>query len=130
MTKLKTQIICGLVFCILSTSCVKKYKFTSTVCDEKLFVENFNVNPFGLDVSYLTDSVSFRKYIGDWDEEHESYRFYCEGDSIYIMKTVRGNRWAKWDTAADGTMTVISNLDTIQNLTFSISQLKKLDNFK
>ena len=131
MAQFKAQIISGLLFGIIAlTSCVKKYKFTSAICDKKLYVEVFNVNPFGVDADYLTDSVTFRKYIGDWDEKHETYRYYCEGDSIHIMKTVSGNRWAKWDTAANVTMTVISNLDIIQTLTFSISQLQKEGNLK
>jgi hypothetical protein len=127
---LKTEIISALLFCIVLTSCVKKYKFTSKVCDKILFVENFNVNPFGVAASYLTDSVNFRKYIRRWDEDHETYRFYCKDDNVLIMKTVEGNRWAQWDTAANGMISLKSNLDTIQNLTFSISQLKKLDNIK
>lgn len=129
MKKSRIKIAYGLLLCITLTSCIKKYKFTAKVCDTKLFVEVFNINTFGVDADYLTDSVSFRKYIGDFDNEHENYSYGCKGDSVYIMKTVSGNRWAR-DTIVDGKMTVVSNFDTIENLTFSISQLKKLDNFK
>ena len=130
MKRSRAQFSCLLLLCVLFVGCIKKYKFTAKVCDKHLFVEVYNVNPAGVDADYLTDSISFRKYIGKYDEEHENYSYTCKGDSVYIMKTVRGNRWAKWDTAANGTMTVISNFDTIQNLMFSITQLKKLDNFK
>lgn len=132
MTRFKSQLITSIILILLMSSCLRthKYKFTSKICEKKLFVEVFEVNSFGVDADYLTDSVNFRKYIGDWDEEHEIYSYYCEGDSVYILKTVRGNRWAKWDTAANGEISLKSNLDTIENLKLSISQLKKLDNFK
>ncbi len=127
---MKTQILSGLAICILLISCIKKYKFTSKLNDTNLFVEVYNVNPFGVNADYLTDSINFRKYIGDWDEEHEEYLYNCKGDSIYIKKIVSGNRWAKWDTAANGMISLKCNLDTIQNLTFSLSKLKMLDNFR
>ena len=127
ITNLRRQIEFGLTVCILFSSCMKKYKFTAKVCDKNLFVEVYQINYFGVDADYLTDSTNFRKHIGDWDEEHENYSYSCKGDSVYIMKTVSGNRWAKWDSTAK---TVISNFDTIQNLTFSISQLKKENNYK
>ena len=130
MTQLNSKNISGLLFAIILCSCVKKYKSTTAFCDKKkLYIEVFNVNPMGVNAEYLTDSVTFRKYIGDLDEEHEIYNYYCLGDSIHIMKTVRGNRWAEWDTA-NGTISLISNLDTIQTLTYSISQLKKEGNLK
>jgi hypothetical protein len=100
------------------------------VCDGRLFVEVFEANSLGLDADYLTDSANFRKYIGDWDEEHERYLYSCKGDSVYVLKTVSGNRWAKWDTTADGKRTVVSNLDTTEKLIFSLSQLKREKNFK
>ncbi len=127
--RFRTKTVCALLLCIALTNCTKKYKFTAKVCDKNLFVEVFNVNTFGVDADYLTDSVNFRKYIGDFDYEHENYSYACKGDSIFIIKTVNGNRWAR-DTIVDGRMTVVSNFDTIENLRFSLLQLKKLDNFK
>ena len=132
MTYLKALISCGFLLCVLLTGCVRthKYKFTSKVCNARLYVEVYEANSWGLDADYLTDSINFKKYIGDWDEEHETYRYHCAGDSIYVMKTVRGNRWAEWDTAANGMISLKASLDTIENLAFSISQLKKQNNFK
>jgi len=126
MAKLRPRLFYTLILCTSFIGCIKKYKFTSKVCDKKLFVEVYNVNPFGVDTDYLTDSATFRKHIGDWDEEHENYSYSCKGDSVFIMKTVEGNRWARWDST---TRTVISNFDTIQTLKFSISELKKLNNY-
>jgi hypothetical protein len=100
------------------------------VCDRNLFIEVYEVNSFGLKAQYLTDSIHFKKYIGEWDDEHENYLYTCEGDALYIMKTIRGNRWAEWDTAATGMISLKSNLDTLENLKFSISKLKTLNNFK
>ena len=130
MIKNKISLSLAFFICILLFGCIKKYKFTSKVCNKNLFVEVYTVNPAGVNADYLTDSVNFRKYIGDWDDEHENYSYSCKGDSIYIMKTVEGNRWAKADTTPSGQFTVISNLDTIQNLVFSLSQLKKDGNLK
>jgi len=132
MMKSYPLIICGILWGVLLTSCFRshKYKFTSKVCGGRLFVEVFEANSLGLDADYLTDSANFRKYIGDWDEEHERYLYTCKGDSVYILKRVSGNRWAKWDTTADGKRTVVSNLDTTETLTFSLTQLKSEKNFK
>lgn len=132
MIKSKIQILCPFLLSILLISCFKtnKHKSTFKVCDKKLFVEIYEVNSFGLKAQYLTDSTHFRKYIGDWDDEHENYLYTCEDDTLYIIKTIRGNRWAEWDTAANGMVSVISNLDTLKNLKFCISKLKMQNNFK
>lgn len=95
-----------------------------------MFVEVFEANSLGLDADYLTDSANFRKYIGEWDEEQEDYSYTCLGDSVYILKTIRGNRWTRWDTTVEGKVTLVSNLDTSEALTFSLSQLKSERNFK
>lgn len=126
--KFKTSIL--LILVAITSGCVKRYKFTAKVCDKRLYVEVFQTNPFGVDVDYLTDSISFRKYIGDWDEEHETYSYWCIGDSVHVLKRVRGNRWARMDTTSDGKMTVISNLDTLENYNLDMSDLKKLNNYK
>jgi hypothetical protein len=132
MVKSGTLIICSILMVVLPTSCFKshKYKFTSKVCERRLFVEVFEANSLGLDADYLTDSLNFRKYIGDWDEEHERYSYTCKGDSIYVLKMVSGNRWTKWDTTADGKRTVVSNSDTTETLNFSLQQLRSEKNFK
>jgi glycine/serine hydroxymethyltransferase len=77
-----TLILIGFSF----IGCVKKYKRNAKVCDGKLFVEIFNVNPAGVDSHYLTDSLNFRVYIGKFDNEHENFHYFCRGDSIIIEK--------------------------------------------
>ena len=79
--------ICYLVFAsLLFSSCIKKYKRTSNVCKNTLYVEVFNINPAGVDAVYLTDSINFRLYVGEFDNEHENFSCYCNGDSIVIKK--------------------------------------------
>ena len=130
--KTKTKIVLVSLASILISSCFRthKYELTWKVCDSNLFVEVYEVNSFGLKAQYLTDSLNFKKYIGDWDDEHEHYSYTCIGDSVYIMKTIRGNRWAEWDTAANGIISLKANLDTLENWKLSISKLATLNNFK
>lgn len=71
---------------LLMISCREKYKRTSKVCDAKLYVEVFNVNPAGVDVHYLTDSLNFRFYVGKFDNEHQNFSYYCKNDSVIIRK--------------------------------------------
>ena len=66
--------------------CVKKIKYTVKICDDKLYVERFNINPAGIDEDYLTDSLNFRIYVGKWDNEHENFNYTCSGDSVLIKK--------------------------------------------
>jgi hypothetical protein len=68
------------------SGCIKKYKYTTKVCERTLFVETFNVHPAGVDADYITDSVNFRMYTGKWDNEHENFRYSCSGDSLIIQK--------------------------------------------
>lgn len=70
----------------LFVGCIKQYKHTVKVCDGKLYVERFNVNPAGVDADYLTDSLSFRIYVGNWDNEHENFTYGCNADSVFIEK--------------------------------------------
>jgi len=72
--------------CLAVIGCVKKYKRTVNVCSNKLYVEIFNVNTAGVDAHYLTDSLSFRLYVGRFDNEHENFHYMCERDSVVIEK--------------------------------------------
>ena len=71
---------------MIFSGCIKKYKYTTKVCEHTLYVEAFNVNPAGVDADYITDSVNFRLYVGKFDNEHEIYRYSCSGDSLLIRK--------------------------------------------
>lgn len=67
------------------SACIKKYKQTNKFC-ENLYIEIFNVNPAGVDSHYITDSFTFRFYVGKIDNEHENYHYMCSGDSLVIEK--------------------------------------------
>ena len=34
----------------------------------------------------MTDSMSFKIYIGKFDNEHENFSYVCSGDSIKVLK--------------------------------------------
>lgn len=73
--------VAGIIFC----SC-KKYQWSLAVCNTNLYVENFNVNPLGSDAHYLTDSLTFRFEVGEYDNEHEIFIYSCSIDSVKIVK--------------------------------------------
>ncbi len=75
-------------------SCVdKKSKdrhFSTKKISENLYREKYRVFSGGaysaeLYADYITDSVSFRKYIGTHDPS-EGYSYKCNGDSIFVTK--------------------------------------------
>lgn len=74
----------GIIF--LFPGCIEKYKRTTKVCNNILSMEVYNVNPAGVDAAYLTDSVNFRIYLGKFDNEHENFNCYCEGDTVFVRK--------------------------------------------
>ncbi len=84
MIRSKTIIIAILITSI--TSCYKNYKVTARVCNSNLYEEIYEVTAAGVYASYLTDSISFRIYIGKYDPESGYYNFICKGDSLYIEK--------------------------------------------
>ena len=51
-----------------------------------LFVEVYETNPFGVDKHYITDSSTFRILVGRVDNEHQKYRYYCNGDTLRIER--------------------------------------------
>jgi hypothetical protein len=91
--------------------CIKHYKRTTTVCNGKFYVEIYNVNPAGVDVAYLTDSLTINFCVGKFDNEHEVFSFICDNDSIIINKLAKVDMSGKW-----------SNIET---RTFDIDDLKK-----
>lgn len=69
----------------------KNYNFTTAICDNRLFVEEYTVSgggALGSDIvsNYLTDSTNFRIYIGTYDNGEEHYYYECRKDSIYIER--------------------------------------------
>jgi len=75
--------------CFVFFGCFKKYSATIRVCSDGLYVEGFQVNPAGVYADYLTDSATFRVYIGKFDPEQNYYYYRCAGDSVYVTKIQR-----------------------------------------
>ena len=71
---------------LLFIGCIKKHKFTANVCNGQFCVEDFNINPAGVDELYMTDSLNFKVYVGKFDKEHKNFSFKYNGDSIIVMK--------------------------------------------
>ena len=88
----------------------KKHKRTIIACN-KLYIEIFNVNPAGVDSHYIIDSLTFRLYVGKFDNENENFHYMCSGDSLVVEKI------ASLDTS--GYMSVIDTR------VFSFKDLKK-----
>jgi hypothetical protein len=64
------------------------------ICDRSLFMVTYEVNrgsAYDGDIisAYITDSSSFRKYIGTYDNAHEGFDFYCNHDSITVYRMKR-----------------------------------------
>jgi hypothetical protein len=77
-------VLMGLV--LLAAGCRYKFKYTIKLCNSKFYAEVYNINPAGVDEAYFTDSTTFRVYIGKFDNEHEMFKYVCDGDSITINK--------------------------------------------
>jgi hypothetical protein len=87
MVKIKTLILIGVfILSSLVIGCTNKYRVTGEACNGAYHMEFYQVNPFGVDAVYLTDSSTFRVYLGDIDEGNQCFKIECSADSIYINK--------------------------------------------
>ncbi len=66
------------------------YQHTSIICDDKYLevYKTFGSGAFGGDLiaHYLTDSVNFRVFIGEFDNSKKHFSYKCKGDSLFIYK--------------------------------------------
>lgn len=88
------------------------------ICDN-LYIELYSVFSSGalggdLLSAYLTDSTSFRKYLGTFDDAKGGYHCECKGDSIIVNEVIRNQIRVK--------------IRPIES--FSLSQLKKKREFE
>ena len=83
------------------------YKRTTVIndkhnsCARRLYIETYCVYGGGalstdLNAAYLTDSVSFRKYMGVYDEGPEMIIINCKGDSILTQKITNESSIPEW----------------------------------
>ena len=80
---MKKMIICYL--CLLLFSCQNKYVRTDKVCDNHFYIEIYE-KWSQIGVSYLTDSINFKVYIGQLNFGLEEYTYECKKDSLIIIK--------------------------------------------
>jgi hypothetical protein len=88
--KKSSTIIIVILFSFLLAGCYKKYSRTIPVCDGKLFGERYEHNFIDVAYYYLTDSSSFRMYVGKFDNEHGGYSIKCQDDSVTISEHYEG----------------------------------------
>jgi hypothetical protein len=79
------------LFFIRSDKSKGKLSATVQICDKHLFVETYKIfesGAYGGDrvSDYLTDSATFRMYVGTFDNGKERFKYQCTGDSIYLSK--------------------------------------------
>ncbi|MFL9485563.1 hypothetical protein ACI6Q2_22470 [Chitinophagaceae bacterium LWZ2-11] len=68
----------------------KKYYGSFKTCNN-LYVEIYTITgggAYGGDLMshYITDSISFRKFIGLFDSAQEAYEYECKNDSLIVKK--------------------------------------------
>ena len=114
------------VFSLTLTAChEQKHEFTRKVGNSSLYEELFTANSFGLYASYLTDSVSFRTYIGEVDLEHDYFKYNINNESIHIQKIKTGDKNCRWVTTEDGGQTVLCDTEVIDIKSLDLNELKR-----
>jgi hypothetical protein len=115
---------------IMIGGCVRSrgnYSHTSVLksdsCNCKLYVEVFVSSFNGLRSSYLTDSVNFRLFAGNFDDEKENMSYKCSGDQVTIEKDERVDEVFKIDSSF-----VDNKLVTTPNLNYKVKRRKKYFN--
>ena len=118
-------------FLTIAAGCAeKKYKWTRKFPNCNLYVEVFTANSWGLNQEYLTDSSTFRMYVGTVDEEHDYYIFQCQQDSIYIKKVKPSEKNCRWVTTEDGLKTVLCDTLYERRKPISLAQLRAEKNLE
>jgi len=89
-----------MMFAFFHTGCSQRLKRGTIELKCHFYVETFNVNPFGVDEDYLTDSLNFRMFVGKYDVEHETFTYVCKEDSLIIYKKAEdtSGKWKKVDS--------------------------------
>ena len=88
---MKIHFIFILLFASPFLSCAPVHTATTEVGDH-LYLEYFNINPFGVEEVYLTDSTNFRVSIGKYDTDHERIGCRVNGDTLIVTKTFEVER--------------------------------------
>jgi len=122
--------IYALLLVLLISCAEKKYKRTRKIPNSDLYVEVFTANSWGLNQEYLTDSATFRMFVGTVDEEHDYFTYQYQSDSIYIKKILTGNKNCRWVTTKDSLQTVLCDTEQITRKPISLMQLMTKKEFE
>ncbi|MDP4150152.1 MAG: hypothetical protein Q8927_11680 [Bacteroidota bacterium] len=77
------------LFALLPLGCTESHRSTFDLGDH-VYSQIFRFNPAGVDKVYLTDSLNFMVFVGEFDTEHEKFSYEINGDTIDIFKTTAG----------------------------------------
>lgn len=96
------------------------HKSTNEICDGKAYVENHSVfgsGAFGGDLvaDFLTDSLSFVLFIGEYDNYNQDYYYKCTGDTIIV--------WEVQDNVKSNSSEVINTQY------FYLPEIRKVNNY-
>ena len=86
---MKVLILFILIYPLFDAGCYQRTQKDTVELKCHLYVENVEVNRFGVDEVYLTDSSRFRIFVGKHDVEHERFSFECNDDSVTIFKGIK-----------------------------------------
>jgi hypothetical protein len=87
-TKTFPQLIAFAFLVTNIVSCQTKYLRTEKTCMKNCFLEIYERSQLG--ISYLTDSINFRIYVGQLNFENEYYQYKCKDDNLTILKYSKG----------------------------------------
>jgi hypothetical protein len=68
--------------------CQTKYIRTEKTCAKTCVLEIYERSQLG--ISYLTDSINFRIYVGQLNFENEYYQYECKDDTLIVLKYSKG----------------------------------------
>ena len=121
---LKVKYLSFIILIPLFFGCFKKHHTTRQVCD-KLYVETFLLPPADIAEYYLTDSLTFRMFLGKLDNEHEGCAVTCKGDSVIVEKFTSLS-----DSALVIDKDTVNYKHIIETRVFNLHDLKKQSKFE
>lgn len=92
---MRTQFLVIVIFSLITSGCYQRIKKSTLELDCRIYVERYDVNAFGVDENYLSDSSNFRIFVGKFDVEHETFSYKCKNDNIVIYKRAEDSQ-GKW----------------------------------
>jgi len=113
---------------LFDCSSLNNYKFTTEI-SEHLYIETYNVFGSGayggdVNVDVVTDSLTFRIIVGEYDDYDEFYTYKCNGDSL---KVIFGRQVGRDSSKIiSSKKKLISKLSQLDNISSEINKLPKI----